>query len=164
MKEHTSDAGRHRTGSGGTDDRSAKERSVEERISFISREDQLVELFGMEVEEAGEGHATVSATVRDGFLNAHQLAHGSLIFAVADVAFALAVNSLTDAVGVDYSMSLFRSTRIGERITATCRVVHRGARILVVEFTVTAAPNRLLAKGQATALPLKAPSPPETPS
>ncbi len=133
------------------------ERTVEQRIEFICTEDQLVGLFGMEVEEAGEGFATVSATVRDGFLNAHQLAHGSLIFGLADVAFALAVNSLTDAVGVDYSMSLFRSTKIGDRITAKCRVVHRGKRIMVVEFKVTAAPNKLLAKGQATALPLKAP-------
>ncbi|NLG66730.1 MAG: PaaI family thioesterase [Actinobacteria bacterium] len=133
----------------------AGETTTEQRIEFISTHDQLVELFGMEVEEAGEGFATVSATVHDGFLNSHKLAHGSFIFAVADVAFALAVNSLIDAVGVDYSLSLFRSTRIGDRITARCRIVHRGQRLIVVEFKVTAAPNRLLAKGQATALPLQ---------
>jgi acyl-CoA thioesterase len=147
-------AGHGRSSSGGEAQAGAEEPTTEQRIEFISTEDQLVELFGMEVEEAGEGFATVSATVRDGFLNAHQLAHGSFIFALADVAFALAVNSLTDAVGVDYSLSLFRSTKIGDRITATCRVIHRGKRIMVVEFKVIAAPNRLLAKGQATALPL----------
>ena len=67
----------------------------------------------MEVEEAGEGFARVAATARLGFLNAHRLAHGSFIFAVADVAFALAVNSLTDSVGVEYHLSLFRSTKLG---------------------------------------------------
>lgn len=139
-----------------TRDTGAPVRTLEERIDFISTYDRLIELFGMEVEEAGEGYAAVSATVQEGFLNAHELAHGSFIFALADVAFALTVNSLTDAVGVDYSMSLFRSTRIGDRVTAKCRVIHRGRRLLVVEFKVTASGGRLLAKGQATAMPLEA--------
>lgn len=133
----------------------AGKRTVEERVEFISTKDQLIELFGMVVEEAGEGHARLSATVRDGFLNAHQLAHGSLIFALADVAFALAVNSLTDSVGVEYNLSLFRSTRLGETIIADCRVIHRGRRLLVVEFEVTGGAGKLLAKGRATAVPLQ---------
>lgn len=132
----------------------ATELTTEQRIELISTQDQLIRLFGMEIEEAGEGFATVSATVHNGFLNSHQLAHGSLIFALADVAFALAVNSVIDAVGVDYSLTLFRSTRIGERITAKCRMIHQGKRVIVVEYEVTAAPNRLLAKGKATALPI----------
>lgn len=135
----------------------AEPRTTEERVEFIATHDQLIELFGMEVEEVGEGFARVSATARLGFLNAHRLAHGSFIFALADVAFALAVNSLTDSVGVEYHLSLFRSTKLGEKITATCRVIHRGKRLLVVEFEVSSSSGKLLAKGQATAIPLQKP-------
>jgi acyl-CoA thioesterase len=147
MEEHPRPAGDNPSG----------ERTTEERVAFIAAHDQLIDLFGMEVEEAREGFSRVSAVARDRFLNAHQLAHGSFIFALADVAFALAVNSLTDSVGVEYHLSLFRSTRLGEKLTAVCEVIHRGKRLLVVEFEVRNPVGKLLAKGQATAIPLQKP-------
>ena len=79
---------------------------------------------------------------------------------VADVAFALAVNSVTDSVAVQWSLNLFRPALLGERITADCSVIHRGRRLLVVELEVHNSAGKLLAKGEATALPVgKDPSP-----
>ena len=43
--------------------------------------------------EAREGYARVSVRVQERFLNSHGIAHGTLVFAVADAAFAVAVNA-----------------------------------------------------------------------
>lgn len=49
--------------------------------------------WGIEIEAAGEGYARVRMTVRADMLNGHGLAHGGMIFALADSAFAYACNS-----------------------------------------------------------------------
>lgn len=126
-----------------------------DRIQFIVRNDKMIEHFGMRVEEAREGYARVSATVREAFLNQHHVAHGALIFAVADVAFAIAVNSEIDAMGVQWSFNILRAAKLGEEISAQCSTIHKGSRLLVVEYAVRGNGDRLIAKGQATALPVK---------
>lgn len=126
-----------------------------DRIEFIVQNDKMIEHFGMRVEEAREGYARVSATVREAFLNQHHVAHGALIFAVADVAFAIAVNSEIDAMGVQWSFNILRAAKLAEVITAECSTIHKGSRLLVVEYAVHSDSGRLIAKGQATALPVK---------
>ena len=126
-----------------------------DRIASIVEGDRLFELFNMELAEASEGHAVVRAEVKEEFLNAHRIAHGGLIFALLDVAFALAVNSLVDAVGIQWSFNIFRSTTVGDHIKAEAKLVHKGRSLLVVEFRAESEQTRkLIAQGMATALPL----------
>lgn len=126
-----------------------------DRIQAIIKGDRLFHLFGMELLEASEGHALLRAEVRDEFLNAHEIAHGGLIFALLDVAFAIAVNSVADAVGVQWSFNMFRSAGAGDRIRAEARMVHRGRSIMVVELkAVSESTGKLLAQGMSTSLPL----------
>ena len=49
--------------------------------------------WGIEIEEAREGYARIAMTVRPDMLNGHAIAHGGMIFALADTAFAYACNS-----------------------------------------------------------------------
>jgi acyl-CoA thioesterase len=49
--------------------------------------------WGIEIREAREGYARVRMTLRADMLNGHRTAHGGLIFALADSAFAYACNS-----------------------------------------------------------------------
>lgn len=125
-----------------------------ERVQFILDNDRVIKLFGMELEEASEGYVKISVSVKDNFLNAHNIAHGALIFALADVAFAIAVNSVTDAVGVQWSFNSFRAAMPGEKITAECELTHRGKSLMVVDYRVTNDGGKIIAKGQATALPV----------
>jgi acyl-CoA thioesterase len=125
-----------------------------ERVQFILDNDRVIKLFGMELEEASEGYVKISVSVKDDFLNAHNIAHGALIFALADVAFAIAVNSVTDAVGVQWSFNSFRAAMQGEKITAECELIHRGKSLMVVDYRVTNEAGKIIAKGQATALPV----------
>ncbi len=125
------------------------------RIKKIIEGDRLFHLFGMELVEASEGHAVVRAGVKEEFLNAHGIAHGGLIFGLLDVAFALAVNSIVDAVGVQWSFNVFRSTTKGDFVRAEARTVHKGKSLLVVEFRAESETSgKLIAQGMATALPL----------
>ncbi len=106
------------------------------------------------MEEASESLARVSAVVKEDFLQVHGLAHGAFIFTLIDVAFALNVNAKLDAVAVQWSISQFRSGNLGERLTAECRLLHGGRRLMVVDLVVTGAEGKVIAKGQATAIPV----------
>ncbi len=124
------------------------------RVEELWQDDRLVQGCGMRLLEGREGYARVSVTVEERFLNAHGIAHGGLIFTVADAAFAVSVNASQDAVGVQWSLNIFRPARLGEEIVAESRVIHDGRRSMVCELSVTNGEGRLLARGQATALPL----------
>jgi acyl-CoA thioesterase len=125
-----------------------------ERIQAIFRGDRLSQDFGMTLVEARDGYAKVSVVVADRFLNAHRIGHGVLLFAVADAAFALAVNATRDAVGVQWSLNAFRAAQPGETVVGEAKVIHAGRQSLVCELTVTAGDGRILARGQSTALPV----------
>ena len=86
---------------------------MSERIQRLVADDRLIPLFGIEVEEASESLARVSAVVKEEFLQVHGLAHGAFVFALIDVAFALNVNAKVDAVAVQWSISQFRSGTAG---------------------------------------------------
>ncbi len=129
------------------------------REEKIMEGDRIFHLFGMELVEASEGHAAVRAVVKEEFLNAHKIAHGALIFGLLDVAFAMAVNSVVDAVGVQWSFNVFRSTTKDDVVRAEARTVHTGKSLLVVEFKAESETSgKLIAQGMATALPLPAPN------
>jgi acyl-CoA thioesterase len=126
-----------------------------DRINEILKGDRLFHLFQMELVKAEEGFAHLRVEVKKEYLNAHHIAHGALIFALLDVAFAIAVNSITDAVGVQWSFNIFRSTTAGDRIKAEAKVVHKGRSIMVVEFRAESEKTgKLIAQGMATSLPL----------
>lgn len=125
-----------------------------ERIQAIFRDDRLIQDFGMTLVEARDGYAKVSVVVADRFLNAHRIGHGVLLFAVADAAFALAVNAARDAVGIQWSLNAFRAAQPGETVIGEAKVIHAGRQSLVCELTVTAGDGRILARGQSTALPV----------
>ena len=125
-----------------------------DRTQSIFQQDRLMQDFGMRLLEAREGYAKVSVVVEERFLNAHNIGHGVLLFAAADAAFALAVNAAVDAVGVQWSLNVFRAAKPGETVIGEARVLHAGRQSLVCELCVTAGDGRVLAKGQSTALPV----------
>ncbi|MCE5254481.1 MAG: hotdog fold thioesterase [Actinomycetia bacterium] len=125
-----------------------------DRIQHAIAADNMIRLFGMEVEEASETLSRVSAVVKEEFLQLHDLAHGAFMFALMDVAFALTVNAKVDAVAVQWSISQFRPAKLGEKVTAECRLLHGGRRLMVVELLTRGPEGRVLAKGQATAIPV----------
>ncbi len=131
--------------------------AMSDRIQRAIASDSMIRHFGIEVEETSEHLTRVSATVGPDSLQLHDLAHGAFIFALMDVAFALTVNAKVDAVAVQWSISQFRSAKLGDKVTAECRPLHAGRRLIVVELLALGADGRLLAKGHATAIPVGEP-------
>jgi acyl-CoA thioesterase len=131
-----------------------KEDSVP-RVSFITENDELFKMFGMQLEEAREGYCKLSSVVKQEYINAYGVAHGAYIFALADMAFAIAASSIADAVAVQWSLNMFRAAGPGETVHAECIILHRGKSVIVVGFNVTNEAGKVLARGQATSLPVE---------
>lgn len=125
-----------------------------ERLRRAIETDSMMRLFGIEVEEVSEHLTRVSAIVKEDYLQLHNLAHGAFIFALLDVAFSLTVNAKVDAVAVQWSISQFRSAKLGDKVTAECRLLHGGRRLMVVDLVALGAEGKVLSRGQATAIPI----------
>ena len=92
----------------------------------ILQDDYASEWMGIEVLALDDGHATLRMTLRQEMLNGFGMAHGGMIFAFGDTAFALACNpanppagaedSITVASGVD--INFLKSAYRGQVLTA----------------------------------------------
>lgn len=99
--------------------------------------DRASAALGIEVIEHGPGWARARMTVRPDMVNGHDIAHGGLVFALADTAFACACNgwgSVTVAAGAD--ISFVRPARTGELLEAEARVRSRSGRSGIYDVTV----------------------------
>jgi acyl-CoA thioesterase len=99
--------------------------------------DRASEALGIELVEYGEGWARARMTVRADMVNGHDLAHGGLVFALADTAFACACNSwgpVTVAAGAE--ISFLAPARLGDRLEALAEVRTRRGRTGIYDVTV----------------------------
>ncbi|MDQ1537928.1 MAG: acyl-CoA thioesterase [Actinomycetota bacterium] len=85
--------------------------------------DPVSEWMDILVLDRKDGQATIQMTLRQEMLNGFGIAHGGMIFAFGDAAFALACNAaeadgstITVATGVD--INFIRSARVGQTLTA----------------------------------------------
>jgi acyl-CoA thioesterase len=73
----------------------------------------------VELEAAREGYARVAMTLRPDMLNGHGTAHGGMVFALADTAFAYACNGRNQtAVAQQASIVFLSAAKSGERLVA----------------------------------------------
>ena len=78
--------------------------------------------WGIAIEEAREGYARISMIVRADMLNGHRIAHGGMIFALADTAFAYACNSRNVSTVVQQASIVFLApAKEGARLIAEAR-------------------------------------------
>jgi acyl-CoA thioesterase len=62
-------------------------------VQAMMAADAASRALGIELVEQAEGRAVTRMTVRPDMVNGHAVAHGAMVFAVADTAFACACNS-----------------------------------------------------------------------
>ncbi|WP_406636504.1 hotdog fold thioesterase [Pseudarthrobacter quantipunctorum] len=72
----------------------------------ILENDYASEWMGIEVLAISDGHATIRMTLRQEMLNGFGMAHGGMIFAFGDTAFALACNPAVQAPGEENSITV----------------------------------------------------------
>ena len=105
--------------------------------------------WGIEIEEAREGYARIRMRLRADMLNGHRIAHGGMVFALADTAFAYACNSRNlRTVAAHASIVFLDSAREGELLTAEAREEALASRSGVYNATVRGEDGRTIATFQ----------------
>lgn len=114
--------------------------------------------WGVEIEEAREGYARIAMTLRPDMLNGHGIAHGGMVFALADTAFAYACNSRNvTTVAQAASIVFLASVKAGERLVAEAREQAASGRSGVYLVSVSTADGRKIAEFQGLSRSLNQP-------
>ena len=103
--------------------------------------------WGIRIEEARYRYARVSMVVRPDMLNGHGIAHGGMIFALADSAFAYVCNGGNHAsVAAQASIVFLDKVAEGETLIAEGEEVVREGRAGVTRVAVRTADGRPIAE------------------
>jgi acyl-CoA thioesterase len=103
--------------------------------------------WGLEIEEAREGYARVRMTIRADMLNGHRTAHGGLVFALADSAFAYACNGRNlRSVAAQASIVYLEPARQGDVLIAEAEERALVGRSGVYQVAVRTAEGRAIAE------------------
>ncbi len=103
--------------------------------------------WGLKIEEVREDYARVSMVVRADMLNGHGFAHGGMIFALADSAFAYVCNGANHAsMAAQASIVFLDKVREGETLVAEAKEVAREGRAGVTRVAVRAGDGRTIAE------------------
>jgi acyl-CoA thioesterase len=107
-------------------------------VAALYERDRAARLHGVRVEEARQGYARLTMTVREDMVNGLDILHGGMTFFLADTALAYASNAGGQvAVAASASIAFTAPARLGDALVAECRLVWQQGRSGVYDVTVT---------------------------
>lgn len=93
---------------------------------------------GMKIEEVTAGKARLTMTVTENMVNGYDMAHGGMIFTLADSAFAFACNGYNQiTVAQHCSITFLAPAFRGDVLSADAREVTRAGRSGIYDITIT---------------------------
>jgi acyl-CoA thioesterase len=114
----------------------------------------IASFFKIKVLELSPGYSRVSMKMLPEYLNFNGVIFGSIMMAIADYAFSLAINSLSmPSLATQFNIYLLAPAAVGDELVAEGRVLRSGKRVGVSEMTVTNQNGKLLAKATGTTIP-----------
>jgi acyl-CoA thioesterase len=94
-------------------------------------------MLGLGIEEIRQGYAKVAMTVTDAMVNGHGIAHGGMIFTLADTAFAYACNARNaHTVAQQASIVFIAPAKVGDRLIAEAQELSVSGRSGVYQIRV----------------------------
>lgn len=103
--------------------------------------------WGLVIEEARAGYARLRMTLREDMLNGHRIAHGGMVFSLADTAFAYVCNGKNErTVAAQASIVFLDAAKEGETLVAEGEEVSRVGRSGVTRVTVRTGDGRPIAE------------------
>jgi len=103
--------------------------------------------WGIVIEEARAGYCRLSMALRPDMLNGHGIAHGGMVFALADTAFAYVCNGRNErTVAAQASIVFLDSAGDGETLIAEGEEISRAGRSGVARVSVRTADGRPVAE------------------
>lgn len=125
--------------------------TIDPFIRELTSDEPVLDWFGITIHEAHDGVAVVTLTVDPQQVNGNRMAHGGVVFAVADQAFAMAANTvLRYAATADATIQYLAPTRAGDLVTARARTTYHDERRAVIDVEVVAS-GRVVAMYRGTA-------------
>ena len=106
-------------------------------VASMIASDAASRMLGIAVDSWGEGRASARMTVRADQVNGYEIAHGGLVFALADTAFAAACNSVhAPTVAADADITFVSPARLGDELVATAARRTEFGRNAIYDVTV----------------------------
>lgn len=138
------------------------QRTAEQSVHHFLAADAMAQSLGVTVSHVAPGEVTAHVTITDATLNGHGEAHGSTVFAVADIAFAMACNSHGQlSIGRSCQVEYFAPALPGDVLTAEAREHTLEGRTGIYDVTVRRqSDGALLAELRATSSTLPGSPPP----
>ena len=114
-----------------------KEESQQSSINNYIRKDPFADYLGATYEIIEPGHSRVSLTVTPEMANFHGTTHGSVIFAIGDMAFGAASNACgQSAFALNMNIIFLKASRPGDRLVAEAKEQHVGGKTALYEITI----------------------------
>jgi acyl-CoA thioesterase len=122
--------------------------SLAERSAAALRDnDAAARFLGVEIDAVTPGRARARMTVTSEMLNGHGLAHGGLVFALADAAFAYACNTDgSPTVARQCEIAFMRPAQLGDALVAVAELRSRVGRSGIYDVRVSRADGELVAE------------------
>ena len=124
-------------------------------LSAKAKEEPVASFLKTQLLELSPGYAKVAMKITPEHENFNGLVFGGIIMAVADQAFAYAVNSISRPnIASQFNIHFIAAAKVGDELTAEGRVVKSGKRVSIAEMTVTNQEGKLIAKATGTTIPV----------
>lgn len=119
---------------------------AQEVVNRMMETDYFSNWMGVKILEVKEAYSKIQMTLRREMLNGFGIAHGGIIFALADSAFAFACNSDGKVtVALDVSISFPKAGKEGDVLTAEAKLINKTNRTGLYLIEVKNQRNELVA-------------------
>lgn len=104
----------------------------------IINKDNFIRWLNVKVLRVEVGYSKIEIEIREEMLNGLGIAHGGILFALADSAFALAANSRHNAsVAWEASINFMKPVKLWDVLTAETKEIHHGKNTGLYLVTIT---------------------------
>jgi acyl-CoA thioesterase len=140
------------------------QRLAERVVSGMLARDEFSRWLGLEAVEVSPERSVCRMTVREEMVNGLGVAHGAIVFALADSAFAFACNTHGRiTVSIENSITYPAPVRVGDVLTAVAEGEARSRRLGYFRVVVTNLSGETVALFRGTAYATERPHPALTP-
>jgi acyl-CoA thioesterase len=120
-----------------------------------AEEEPIASFLGMRLLELSSGYAKVAMKLIPKHQNFNGLIFGGIVMAVADQAFAYAVNSVSHpSIASQFNIHFIAAPKVGDELFAEGKLLKSSRRVGLAEMTVTNQEGKLIAKATGTTVPL----------